>query len=155
MNTAERASRLVAMWAGVYTRRLPTIVALDRRAELASDLWEQRAQAQAIGQHDSAVAMSILWRTVSGMPSDLSWRHAQLANRPGRRLRPAGTSAAHVIGESGLARIRRFARTRRCLACGERYERAKPYCPVCKTLPGHDGINRGPPRIREDGPLPD
>lgn len=41
------------------------------------------------------------------------------------------------------ARIRRRMTTRKCKACGERYRRKLPYCPVCKTLPGHDGIDRG------------
>lgn len=40
-------------------------------------------------------------------------------------------------------RIRQLLTTRKCKACGERYRRKLPYCPTCKTLPGHDGIDRG------------
>lgn len=42
-----------------------------------------------------------------------------------------------------MTRIRRLLTTRKCKACGERYRRKLPYCPTCKTLPGHDGIDRG------------
>lgn len=40
------------------------------------------------------------------------------------------------------ARLRHRLGTRACKACGERHSRKLPYCPVCKTLPGHDGIDR-------------
>ena len=40
----------------------------------------------------------------------------------------------------GLAERRRVYR---CRYCGERYERKKPYCPVCKTRKGTKG--HGPP----------
>jgi hypothetical protein len=35
-----------------------------------------------------------------------------------------------------LARLRRRWQTTRCLACGERYPRRLPNCPVCKNDPG-------------------
>ena len=47
MNAADRAAALVAWWVAIYSRRLPTQVAERRQAELASDLWEQRAWGQA------------------------------------------------------------------------------------------------------------
>lgn len=43
-----------------------------------------------------------------------------------------------------LTRAQRLLTARRCKACGERYRRKLPYCPVCKTRPGHDGIRRDP-----------
>lgn len=44
---------------------------------------------------------------------------------------------------NALQWIRRRLKTRGCKACGERYSRKLPNCPTCKTLPGHDGIDRG------------
>lgn len=43
---------------------------------------------------------------------------------------------------SRMDRVVDRARSRKCLACGHRYARKLPNCPVCKTLPGHDGIDR-------------
>ena len=43
MNAADRTAGLVAWWVATYSRHLPAEVADRRQAELASDLWEQRA----------------------------------------------------------------------------------------------------------------
>ena len=49
MTAGDHTAALVARWVAWYTRHLPTEVAERRRAELASDLWEQRADARALG----------------------------------------------------------------------------------------------------------
>lgn len=80
MTAGDHSAALVARWVAWYTRHLPTEVAERRRAELASDLWEQRADARAMG----TPALAILRRMVVGMPADLRWRQEQLAVARGR-----------------------------------------------------------------------
>lgn len=41
------------------------------------------------------------------------------------------------------ARVTRWLVMRKCKACDTRYRRKLPNCPVCKTKPGLDGIDRG------------
>ena len=84
MSTADRTAALVAWWVATYSRHLPTEVAERRQAELASDLWEQRAYGRVVGAPEPAVALSILRRMTAGMPADLRWRHHQLAATRGR-----------------------------------------------------------------------
>lgn len=76
-----RAVRLVARWAAFYTRDLDPRVAGERRDELASDLWEQGADADARGASGATTEMSILWRAARGIPADLSWRRARASRR--------------------------------------------------------------------------
>jgi hypothetical protein len=84
MTATGRTTALVLRWVAVYTRRLDPEVAARRQAELASDLWEQRAHARQVGAPDPLVALSILRRAVAGVPADLHWRHHQLAAARGR-----------------------------------------------------------------------
>ena len=86
MTVADRAAAVVARWVAYYTRRLPAEVAGRRRAELASDLWEQRAEGSAPGR----TALSMLWRMAAGALSDLTWRREQLALARRRAGEPAG-----------------------------------------------------------------
>jgi LPXTG-motif cell wall-anchored protein len=89
VTAADRAATLVAWWVAAYTRHLPAGVAQRRRAELASDLWEQRADGAASRTPPAAVALSILRRMAAGIPADLRWRQQQLAAAAqGRPLRP-------------------------------------------------------------------
>jgi hypothetical protein len=66
------ASRVVAAWAGLYTRGLHPGARDERLAELASDLWEHRA---ACGD-GLRLQLAILSRCLRGMPADLAWRRA-------------------------------------------------------------------------------
>ena len=66
MNAAE----MILRWCDLYTRGLSPAVAGDRRAELASDLWEHAAvEPRATG--------AMLSRALRGVPADLAWRHAE------------------------------------------------------------------------------
>jgi|SRR5215218_5670019 hypothetical protein len=58
MTTSDRTTALVIRWMAVYTRRLDRAVAARQQAELASDLWEQRAHARQVGAPDPLVALS-------------------------------------------------------------------------------------------------
>jgi MYXO-CTERM domain-containing protein len=100
MSTADRAAALVTWWAATYSRRLPDVVADRRRAELASDLWEQRADGRLVGAPAPAVALSILRRTAAGMPADLRWRHHQLAAARGRPLVPGGRPVLRTLARN-------------------------------------------------------
>ncbi len=88
-DAAERAAGLAQRWVAAYTRGLPPAVRERRRAELASDLWEQRAAGRAAGTPEPAVGRSIVWRTVAGAPADLRWRRRQLTAPRGWQLASA------------------------------------------------------------------
>lgn len=70
------AGGLVLAWVGWYTRDLPEPLAQQRRAELASDVWEQ--------QHDDGAGGSLLGRALRGAPADLAWRRRTLLGAPDR-----------------------------------------------------------------------
>ncbi|MFE6965644.1 hypothetical protein ACFVAJ_11035 [Agromyces sp. NPDC057679] len=69
---AGRIDAAVIGWCRWYTADLPDEVAAERRAELASDLFEERANSGA------GAGASILGRAVRGIPADLAWRGARL-----------------------------------------------------------------------------
>lgn len=60
------AVRVVDRWVGLYTSALPPAVAIERRNEVLSDVWEE----QAAGRRSS----DVLRRAVAGLPADLAWR---------------------------------------------------------------------------------
>jgi len=84
MTAADRATAAVSWWVSAYTRHLPAEVAERRRVEIASDLWEQRADGNASRTPAAMVALSILRRTSAGVPADLRWRRQQLAAAQGQ-----------------------------------------------------------------------
>jgi hypothetical protein len=133
---ADLAAALAARWVRFYTRGLPVRVATARRDELASDLFEHRADDQRQGVSSSATGAAILGRIVLGAAADLGWRSRQIAALRSRGLatRPAGPSVVAVEDHSWL--YQRL-HTRRCKVCGEHYRRRLPNCPVCKTLKGN------------------
>jgi hypothetical protein len=87
MTATDRTTALVLWWVAVYTRSLDPAVATRRQAELASDLWEQRAHARQVGAPAPLVALSVLRRALTGVPADLRWRQHQLAAAHGRPRR--------------------------------------------------------------------
>ncbi|HSJ44404.1 MAG TPA: hypothetical protein VK923_06970 [Euzebyales bacterium] len=94
MSGIDRADAFARWRVDRYTAALPALVAGRWRAEIRSDVWEQRAWAATIETTSALVAASIVRRVVVGMVSDLWWRRAQLAATRGR---PA-TSGAHTCG---------------------------------------------------------
>jgi MYXO-CTERM domain-containing protein len=100
MSTADRAAELVTWWAAIYSRRLHAGAAERRQAELASDLWEQRAYGRLVGAPAPTVALSILRRMAAGMPADLRWRHHQLAATRGRPLVPGGRPMLRTLARN-------------------------------------------------------
>jgi hypothetical protein len=65
------AMTLVRVWSYLYTCGMSSEAAVERRDEIASDLWEL--------QHDSSwrgvsPAMHVVARLLAGIPDDLVWR---------------------------------------------------------------------------------
>jgi len=75
-------ARLAAWWVSTITRTAEGSVARDRRAEVASDVHDQLADAGRRGAL-GAGSRAVVGRVVRGMPSDLAWR-VGLELRPGR-----------------------------------------------------------------------
>lgn len=84
MSGVDRAEGFARWWVDRYTAALPDPVADRRRAEIRSDVWEQRAWAATTQAAAVPVAASIVRRVVAGMAADLWWRRAQLAVAQGR-----------------------------------------------------------------------
>lgn len=72
-----RGAAFATWWTDHYTRGLPGDVRDRRRAEIESDVFEQRRAGTA---SDGAV----WWRTVRGIPADLAWRRTVRTARPSR-----------------------------------------------------------------------
>lgn len=142
MNASDPVSAIVVGWTATYTRRLPREIAQARRDEIASDLWEQRADAA--GRSSARAALEIVRRMLVGIPADLVWRHhkRRAAARQPQRQRIDGRWIM-VNDRTLLTRARMRLTTRRCKACGERYRRRFPYCPVCKTKKGDSDVPKG------------
>jgi hypothetical protein len=71
--------RVAEGWVAWYTRGLPGEVRDARRAELRSDLFEQRRHAEDGGQGRLRWSLQVGGRMVRGVPDDLWWRFAQQA----------------------------------------------------------------------------
>ncbi len=68
------ASAIVRLWVWLYTLGLPTALRDRRRAELASDVHEQIADARAQGYRPGETAARVLWRSLRGLHADVLWR---------------------------------------------------------------------------------
>ena len=136
---------LAMRWVFFYTRRLPARIAYPRRDEVASDLWEHRHDARTRGMSDLATAVAIIWRMIRGAPADVGWRFVKVASAQGRTVEVRLTEEAAVtITRASRLWVSQRMRSRKCKACGNRYGRRLPNCPVCKTHPGFDGIEKKP-----------
>jgi hypothetical protein len=68
------AGSLALLWARVYTSGLAPDLREQRRAEIASDVWEHRHEAHFAGLRPSQIGLEIVARWLLGIPADLSWR---------------------------------------------------------------------------------
>ncbi len=74
-SAVHRFAREAALgWTLRITAGLPRRIGEDRRAELVSDLWEHADAADRARQPQWRLALSILMRTLRGVPADLAWR---------------------------------------------------------------------------------
>jgi hypothetical protein len=92
------ALALALAWVRIYTRGLPAPVRDARRAEIESDLWEQRHEEQSRRRRAFATALDVLGRALRGVPSDLSWRLQQRARGGAARRLRMGVVAARRHG---------------------------------------------------------
>ncbi len=81
----------ILAWVGLYTRGLPVDVAADRRAEIESDLWDEAAVADWLGDA-STLGRQRASRLIRGMPADVAWRMEQR----GRRTRAPWRTTMHI-----------------------------------------------------------
>jgi len=70
----DTASGLTRAWTAAYTQGLPEEAKFGRRAEIDSDLWDQRRNAEYQGEPSLSTATEILVRWLFGIPSDITWR---------------------------------------------------------------------------------
>ncbi len=95
-----RGERLALWWVDRYTGGLQGETRVERRAEIASDLWEHRADS---GESWST-QLAIVSRCLRGAPADLSWRRSRARRRralPGRR--PLVRGAGWAVAGTGYA----------------------------------------------------
>lgn len=142
MTVDARVAALATRWVHLYTRRLPAAVAWERRAELISDLWEERAESRVQGRSPAMTAASMVYRALAGVPADIAWRSGQRSRLVTRELQPLSPRLPGTQGLRGWRRFNMLLRTRRCHACGRRYERQRWYCPTCKTSPRQEIVDR-------------
>ncbi len=113
---AHTAAAVFALrWVCCYCRLVGTEAAERRRAEIESDLWEQRTDARESGGRSIAVAASIVWRVVGGMPDDLLWvrtqrlaMRGQRAERKASAMNPLGNPLARWWWVAGAAVLAAF-----------------------------------------------
>ncbi len=94
------ATDIARLWVDCYTGWVGAEASERRRAEIESDLWEQRADARARNIRPVAVRFSIARRVIAGIPADLLWVHTQ---RLAARGRPAERKARLMTALRQLA----------------------------------------------------
>ena len=100
-DAAALAAGLARRWVRGYTAWVGAEAAERRRAEITSDVWEQRADARERGAVPATVALSIAGRVIAGIPADIAWVHIQrLAMRglPADRKARTMNTLGHIIG---------------------------------------------------------
>lgn len=97
------AGALVRAWTRAYTWQLPAAVAGERRAEIASDLWEL--------QHDPSQGGSLsraaqtIARLLAGIPDDVRWRAGQIEIFDSMAARRAVAVGAAVLLVTSLVAV--------------------------------------------------
>lgn len=101
VDAADRAAAIAAWWVRCYTAGVDAEAAEGRRAEITSDVWEQRAHGRSVDAPPIAVAVSIVRRVAGGVPADLIWSHTQ---RTASRGRPSQEEVPIMSTMTKLAR---------------------------------------------------
>lgn len=88
------AIALCRLWTAIYTLGLPAPLRVARRAEIDSDLWECRRDADT-----SPAAPTIVVRLLLGVPHDLLWRFEFVdpSMRPRRSIAAAAAAFAAIL----------------------------------------------------------
>ena len=102
-----RARLRTIRWTLHYTDGLPWRIAEERLAEIASDLWEQAAAADAAGLSGGALARSVRRRRFAGRRDDLVWRRRVLIDGARRHMvsamapvSPVPLASAHLFDQA-------------------------------------------------------
>jgi hypothetical protein len=101
MKAHRAGDRLCSAWVRWYTRRLPGLIAGQRRAEIASDLWEHRQDAMEHGRTPARHELDVIGRVLSGIPADLSWRREVLRS-PTRPAPGVPTTSSLTASRTGV-----------------------------------------------------
>jgi hypothetical protein len=72
---------LVRGWVDLYTRGLPADARAARRDEIDDDLWCEHEEAVVLGRSARSLDADLALRLMFGIPSDISWRLTQPANK--------------------------------------------------------------------------
>jgi hypothetical protein len=95
-------------WADRYTRGLAEDVRARRRAEIASDVFEQVHAASATDGRATDGGGAIAWRAARGIPADLAWRRQEKRAMQGVTPDPSGSrlrNAWAVVTQNWFAPI--------------------------------------------------
>lgn len=84
--TRDIAAAVASLWVRSYTGWVGAEAAERRRAEIASDVWEQRIDALEKGGPRFLADLSIVRRVVAGFPDDLLWVRTQRLTQRGLRV---------------------------------------------------------------------
>ena len=84
-------------WVWLYTLPLPAPIRVERREEIASDLWEHQDDASRTHEPGPSLSWAILRRCLLGLPADIAWsaettwraRRSPRAHERGRYVMPA------------------------------------------------------------------
>ena len=76
-------TRIALGWSALITTAGPSEACENRRAEIASDVFEQAAAARTLGVSQNRLSWSITERVFRGLPRDIAWR-LQLEATPAR-----------------------------------------------------------------------
>jgi hypothetical protein len=99
MTAVDLAAGALRLWCRLYTWRLASDVAAERRAELECDLWEMRHDRGDAGE--ARIAGLVLLRLFDGIADDVLWRMDQGAFEEQllvRRIVAVAAASAVVIG---------------------------------------------------------
>lgn len=111
MSSEGMGARIGRRWVRIYTSRLPTEEADQRREEILSDLWEHHKHSAQSGHSQLRHNLEVIERVLSGLPADLSWRRgiqrSQLRPVTGdpmttQQTIPLSTLALIIVGGLGI-----------------------------------------------------
>jgi hypothetical protein len=89
------AVSIVRAWTRAYTCGAPAEWAMQRLADIESDLWEFEHDPH--GAREVAPAIQVLWRLAAGIADDLRWRLERTTLQDNVMIRRAVTLAAATI----------------------------------------------------------
>jgi hypothetical protein len=96
--TVSAAALVVALirgWTRCYTWRVPDASAVERRAEIESDLWESLHDR--VAESTWRISCALLSRLVAGLADDVAWRLEMLDGETAFRTRRAVAMTVSIV----------------------------------------------------------